>query len=72
MLHIPEIETHSLKNILRSRGIRQVEAARMLGVSVSTLSHYLNGYRPIPAEVQEQIKSIQKSLEEGELSDESS
>ncbi|MCF8105640.1 MAG: helix-turn-helix transcriptional regulator [Desulfohalobiaceae bacterium] len=69
MIHVPKIEAHPLKSALRSRGVRQIEAARILGVSVSTLSHLLNGYRPIPPDMQERLERIQKSLEKGDTND---
>ncbi len=67
MIKIPEAEIHPLKFTLRKRGLTQLQAAKMLGISVSSLSHILNGYRQIPPEIREHFEMVQKSLEAGEI-----
>ncbi len=40
---------HPLKDRLKAAGIRQVEAARLVGENVVSLNQWLLGYRPLPA-----------------------
>lgn len=63
MLQFPEIEEHPLKNVLKERGINQIRVARALGVSLASLSQFLNGYRTAPPEIQDKLTSIQNDLE---------
>jgi predicted transcriptional regulator len=58
-----EVEVHPLKHILRKRGLSQVWLAKKLGISVPSLSAYLNGYRQPPPEVQEELEGIKEALE---------
>lgn len=65
MLHIPEIEEHPLKDMLRERGINQIRVARALGVSLASLSQYLNGYRAIPPDIESKLKEIMDGIHQG-------
>ena len=69
-LHYPRYETEDfslgrimdrkvrLKILLMERGIKHVELAQMLGIDRSTLSLYINGWKPIPTKVRQQIAEI--------------
>ena len=62
MLRIPEIEAHPLRSVMRQRGLSQIRLARLLGVSQSTVSQWLSGYRTPPADVQRQLDELQKQI----------
>ncbi len=62
MLLIPKIEGHPLKSVLRQKGLSQVRIARLLGVSQSTVSQWLSGYRTPPADAQRQLDELQKQI----------
>jgi transcriptional regulator with XRE-family HTH domain len=61
---LPEIHEHPLKGILRQRGIRQVQVAHAVGVSVASLNAILNGYRRPSREVEAQLESIKRKIEQ--------
>ncbi|MFP4429390.1 MAG: helix-turn-helix domain-containing protein [Desulfovermiculus sp.] len=62
MLLIPRVKEHPLKTVLRSKGVHQAQVAQALGISLSSLSHYLNGYRTPPADVQRQLDELQQQI----------
>ena len=61
-----DIPAHPLKDKLRKRNISQLIVARQLGISISSLSQYLNGYRSPPPEIESQLNEIAQQLE-GEI-----
>lgn len=66
MLLIPRVKEHPLKTLLRSKNVAQIQVARALGISLSSLSHYLNGYRSAPPEIAKQLKEIEQQFSQGE------
>ncbi|MDZ7759935.1 MAG: helix-turn-helix transcriptional regulator [Desulfovermiculus sp.] len=68
MLLIPRLKEHSLKTVLRSKGVHQAQVAQALGISLSSLSHYLNGYRQAPPEIAQKLEEIEQQISTGEKS----
>ncbi len=64
-LNIPD--PHPLKEILRSKKVHQVQVAAKLGISLSSLNHYLNGYRQAPPEIQRQLETLAAELKEHDI-----
>ena len=67
MLLIPRVKEHPLKTVLRSKGVAQVQVAQALGISLSSLSHYFNGYRSAPPEIAKQLEEIEQQFSQGEM-----
>ncbi len=57
------VPVHPLKDKLRKNSISQLVVARQLGITISSLSHYLNGYRTPPPEIEQQLNEIVNQLE---------
>ena len=53
---------HPLKLEIINAGITQLEVAFTLGINETLLSKYLNGWRPIPANTEKEIKTAIKNL----------
>lgn len=53
---------HPLKDVLKQCCISQVHAAKMLEMPLSTLAHYLCGYRKPPPRVQKKLEGLRKNL----------
>lgn len=66
MSEIPTGES-TYKRIFQEFGIRNIDIARKIGKSFSSVNRYLNGYAPIPPEVQtkfnEYIEELRKDTE---------
>lgn len=58
MLQSLELPEHPYKRLLQKFGIKQAAAARVVGVSVPSLSQYLLGYRPMPANIEEALANL--------------
>lgn len=67
MLQIPNIEDHPLKELLRERGLSQIRLARLLGVSQSTLSQWLSGYRPPPPGMKERLEELRDMISQEKI-----
>ena len=47
-----------VRALLELKGMKLVDLALKLGMPTSTLAFYLNGYKPIPDELQERIAQV--------------
>lgn len=50
-----EIQVPTLKELILESGLRKNWIAKQLGIPQSTLSHYLNGTRTMPKEINNKI-----------------
>lgn len=55
-------EPHPMKQILRDNNITQGTAANYLGVSLSSLSHWMTGIRVFPSHHEERLRALINSL----------
>ena len=65
MCSIPQINPHPLKAQLLKK-LRLWQIRKMIGGSPDegSLSRYLNGIRPMPAEVEEKLQGLARSMAE--------
>lgn len=47
-----------LKERIREKGLKQGWIARKIGVNVNTFRSYLNGFREMPQEVSDKVKTL--------------
>jgi len=52
------VTSHPLRDVLKRLGIRQVEVARHLGMSPSSIAHFMNGYRAAPAHIDSRLYAL--------------
>lgn len=58
------IHEHPLKKFFREQGVTQLEVARWCGISASSASHLLGGYRPVPSHVETKMQALAAKLRE--------
>lgn len=58
-----EVRKHELHQVLRKAGITQVAAAKFCGTSLSSITQYLNGYRPAPAWLEAKLALLRDEIE---------
>lgn len=54
---------HPLKGRLRAVGIRQVDAARLIGAEITSLNQWLLGYRRMPDLIEFRLEELIKAKE---------
>jgi DNA-binding transcriptional regulator YiaG len=54
---------HPLKAFFKDAGVRQVDLATVLGVSLVTVNQWLSGRRPPPADVEEKLEMLRGVVE---------
>lgn len=52
------VSAHPLRDELKRLGLRQVEVARHLGVSSSSVAHFMGGYRGMPAHLETKLYGL--------------
>ena len=52
------VTSHPLRDEFKRLGIRQVEIAHHLGMSPSSIAHFMNGYRAAPAHIDAKLYSL--------------
>ncbi len=58
----PKLSEHPMKKLLRDNGITQAQFAALLGVSLGTASHLLNGYRKPTKEQAKKLEALQQKI----------
>lgn len=58
---------YSLKASLVSVGLKQIEVARWLGVPLTSLNAWINGYRTMPSAMLEQIEALIEEAKREEI-----
>lgn len=59
MVHMNNPAPHPLKQKIKAAGLRQLDLVRTTGIKQSRLSLFLNGWYPMPEDVQ---KKLEKAL----------
>jgi predicted XRE-type DNA-binding protein len=52
------VSVHPLRDELKRLGLRQVEVARHLGVSASSMGHFMGGYRGMPVHLETKLYAL--------------
>lgn len=56
------VHEHPLKKFFREQGVTQLEVARWCGISASSASHLLGGYRPVPGHAERKMQALAARL----------
>lgn len=51
-----------LKDFFKSHGVRQLDIARRIGMSVPSVTQFLNAYRPIPSDVARKLQDYKMEI----------
>lgn len=57
---------HPLKFFFKSKGINQTDIAYHLGISPSSICQIFNGIRPMPLNLEEQLRSLAELIDQDE------
>lgn len=55
-------QPHPYKSIFQSNRISQAVIAKYMGVSMSMINHWMNGYCPVPDHHKERLKRLAESV----------